>query len=383
MKYSIEEAKELVIRGGKILAESGLIARTWGNISARISDDKFVITPSGLAYETLTPGQIVEVNIADCSYEGDIKPSSEKGIHADTYRLRPDVNYIIHTHQQMASVLSIEGKDIVPVNDEYKQILGDIVPCAAYGMSSTGKLRKNVVKALSSNPRCKAVLMKYHGTICMGEDLDNSFEIAQTLEKMSKDIYERSCGKNKSGKNIKSAVQIRDYGSSCREGNKFILQCNGKSSEYLIEKLPEAAPEAAVLHAEIYKSCDALYIIHSTDDEIVEVSSTGRELRPFMDDLVQIVGVNIRTVKDALLNTRAIAKELKKKNAVLIENEGALCTGKTESDAKAAAMILRKGCAADLYAASINKTDYLSTMDAHIQRFVYKNKYSKMKEQRG
>ena len=65
MKYSIEEAKELVIRGGKILAESGLIARTWGNISARISDDKFVITPSGLAYETLTPGQIVEVNIAD------------------------------------------------------------------------------------------------------------------------------------------------------------------------------------------------------------------------------------------------------------------------------------------------------------------------------
>lgn len=378
MKKSIEEAKELVVHGGKILVESGLIARTWGNISTRISDDKFVITPSGLAYETLTPDQIVEVNIADCSYEGDIKPSSEKGIHADTYRLRPDVNYIIHTHQQMASVLSIEGKDIVPLNDEYKQVLGDIVPCAAYGMSSTGKLRKNVVKALRCNPGCKSVLMKYHGTICMGKDLDNSFEIAKTLERMSKDIYDQSCGKNK-----KNAVQVRDYGSSCREGNRFILQCNGKSSEYLIEKLPEAAPEAAVLHSEIYKSCNALYIIHSTDDEIVEVSGAGRELRPFMDDLVQIVGVNIKTVKNALLNSRTIAKELKNKNAVLIENEGALCTGKTESDAKAAVMILRKGCAADLYAAAINKTDYLSMMDAHIQRFVYKNKYSKMKEQRG
>ena len=93
--------------------------------------------------------------------------------------------------------------------------------------------------------------------------------------------------------------------------------------------------------------------------------------------------MNIRTVKNVLLNPRAIAKELRNKNAVLLENECALCTGKTESDAKAAAMILRKGCAADLYAAAINKTDYLSTMDAHIQRFVYKNKYSKMKEQRG
>ncbi len=60
--YSIEEAKELVIHAGKMLAESGLIARTWGNISARISDVQFVITPSGLAYETLTPEQIVAVN---------------------------------------------------------------------------------------------------------------------------------------------------------------------------------------------------------------------------------------------------------------------------------------------------------------------------------
>ena len=184
MEYSIEEAKKLVIYGSKILVESGLIARTWGNISARISDDKFVITPSGLAYETLTQTQIVEVNIDDCTYEGDIKPSSEKGIHADIYRLRPDVNFIIHTHQLMASVLSIEGKDIIVNGDEYKKILGDVVPCAEYGMPSTGKLRRNVVKAFHSHPESKAVLMKYHGTVCMGKDLENSFEIAQALEKI-------------------------------------------------------------------------------------------------------------------------------------------------------------------------------------------------------
>ena len=78
----IMQAKELVIKAGKELVASGLIARTWGNISCRISDTQFVITPSGRAYETLTPEEIVLVNIEDLEYDGEIKPSSEKGIHA-------------------------------------------------------------------------------------------------------------------------------------------------------------------------------------------------------------------------------------------------------------------------------------------------------------
>ena len=68
MGYTEEKARELVIEAGLRLLEEGLIARTWGNISARISEDQFIITPSGLAYETLEPEQLVKVNIMDCSY---------------------------------------------------------------------------------------------------------------------------------------------------------------------------------------------------------------------------------------------------------------------------------------------------------------------------
>ena len=102
MAYELEEAKKLVVAAGKKLVESGLIARTWGNVSARISDTQFVITPSGRAYETLTPEEVVVVNIEDCSYEGDIKPSSEKGVHAAAYRHHPTVDFVIHTHQKAA-----------------------------------------------------------------------------------------------------------------------------------------------------------------------------------------------------------------------------------------------------------------------------------------
>jgi L-fuculose-phosphate aldolase len=375
MAYSIKEAKDLVIRAGKMLVESGLIARTWGNISARISETQFLITPSGLAYETLTPEQIVTVNIADCSYEGDIKPSSEKGIHADAYRLRPDVNFVIHTHQEKASAVSIDGKNLTVHHSEDKKVLGEIVPCAAYGISSTRKLRKSVAAAVQDYPMSKAILMKFHGTLCMGNDFDHSFEITKTLEKIAEERYREACGLKE-----KVIEFIPDYGRSRRTGNTFVLKSDGQSAVYNIDSLPDGASKAAALHAEIYKCSNAAYIIHSKDEAVVAVSDTERVLKPLLDDLVQIAGVNIKPVKNSLINAKTVARELKNKNAVLLKGVGALCTGITESDAEAVAMILRKGCTADLYAAALNITDRLSTIDAYIQRIIYIKKYSKQKK---
>ena len=119
MAYSVEEAKKLVIEAGLKLKNEGLIVRTWGNISARISDTQFVITPSGKAYENLSPDDIVVVNIKKCTYEGDIKPSSECGIHADVYAMRPEVDFVVHTHQTYASVVSILGEEIIKSKKKY------------------------------------------------------------------------------------------------------------------------------------------------------------------------------------------------------------------------------------------------------------------------
>jgi len=83
MAYTEDEARLLVVRAGRRLLEAGLAARTWGNVSARLSDTHFVITPSGEAYEDLRPERLVRVRIADGSYTGKVRPSSERGIHAD------------------------------------------------------------------------------------------------------------------------------------------------------------------------------------------------------------------------------------------------------------------------------------------------------------
>ena len=149
----IQAAKELVIKAGKEVVASGLIARTWGNISCRVSDTQFVITPSGRPYEGLTPEEIVLVNIADLSYDGDVKPSSEKGIHAEAYKLRPEVNFVIHTHQMQASVISTLGFDINSVDPKSAEVIGDNVPLASYGLPGTGKLRE-----ITNDKNCNFVL---------------------------------------------------------------------------------------------------------------------------------------------------------------------------------------------------------------------------------
>ena len=71
--YEETEARRLVIEAGLRLVREGLIARTWGNISARISENEFVITPSGRAYETMRPDDLVKVRIRDLTVIGDGK----------------------------------------------------------------------------------------------------------------------------------------------------------------------------------------------------------------------------------------------------------------------------------------------------------------------
>ena len=208
----ILEAKQIVIKAGHELLKAGLIVRTWGNISCRVSDTQFVITPSGRAYEDLTPDDIVLVNISDLSYEGEVKPSSEKGIHASCYELRPDCNFVIHTHQANASIVSALGYDINSLTEEHSAVIGSDVPCASYGLPGTGKLRQGVIDALNRS-KSKAIILAHHGAVCVGSDYDDAFKVASTLEEVCEKYIADRCSEV-SGKAIDTLLSVKDYISS-------------------------------------------------------------------------------------------------------------------------------------------------------------------------
>lgn len=144
---AVNLAKHQVIEAGKQLVKENLIVRTWGNVSSRLDDNSFLITPSGRNYFTLTPAEIVEVKIADLSHKGDVKPSSEKRIHAAVYRNFPEINFIIHTHQENASILAASGLEAFQL-PEPSSLLGRQVPCAPYALPGTRTLQRNVIMTL-------------------------------------------------------------------------------------------------------------------------------------------------------------------------------------------------------------------------------------------
>ena len=186
----IEEAKIKVCASGKRLLEQGLVARTWGNVSVRIDDQKMVITPSGRKYEELTPSDMVLVNYHDLSFSGKIKPSSELKLHCEIYKRRGEVKAVIHTHQMYASIVASAQKHAEILLPEHRQILGtDVVRSAPYALPNTKKITHATADALG---RSHAAIMANHGVVCCGLDLDDVFHKCQILEEACRLFIEHS-----------------------------------------------------------------------------------------------------------------------------------------------------------------------------------------------
>lgn len=185
---TIEEAKVIVCEAGKKLLQEGLVARTWGNVSVRISKDKMVITPSGRPYNELTPKDMVVVNINNYQYEGSIKPSSELKLHCEIYATRPNIQSVIHTHQMYASIVAAAQKDVDVLDANHQKILGcKKVIAAPYALPNTKKITKATAKALEGS---YAALMANHGAVCCGNSLEEVFEKCTTLEAACKTFIE-------------------------------------------------------------------------------------------------------------------------------------------------------------------------------------------------
>jgi L-fuculose-phosphate aldolase len=183
----IKKAKQIVCDAGRQLLERGLVEGTWGNCSLRIDEKKMAITPSGRRYEDLTAEDIVIMDYHTLTVEGDIRPSSEKKLHARIYQTRKNIQAVIHTHQPSASTVASARRDLPPILDDQAQILGPSVRCAAYALPNTKKLVKTTVKALKGR---FAALMANHGAITIGRTMEEAITAALVLEKACKSFIE-------------------------------------------------------------------------------------------------------------------------------------------------------------------------------------------------
>lgn len=172
--------KQLVIDSGKRMLHSGFTVGTWGNISVRTEDGKYmVITPSGVDYDTITPEMMNLIDMDGSCIEGCKKPSIEWQLHLSIYKSREDVNAVIHTHATYSSAVAATRTNIPPVLDEMAQIIGGEVKTAEYALPGSPELAANCVKALGDK---MSALLANHGAVCVGKSMDHAFKVNAVLE---------------------------------------------------------------------------------------------------------------------------------------------------------------------------------------------------------
>lgn len=160
---------------------SGINQGTAGNLSVR-SEGGMLITPSGMAYAALEPGDVVFLD-GSGNPQGRRLPSSEWRIHHDIYAARPDAGAILHAHPVACTALACLHKPIPAFHYMVAVAGGREIACAPYATFGTQQLSNHVLEALQGR---KACLMANHGLVCLAENLDKAMALAIEVEQLAR-----------------------------------------------------------------------------------------------------------------------------------------------------------------------------------------------------
>ena len=158
-----------------------------GNVSARIAGG-FLVTPTGLAYESTQPEDIVAMTLAGRA-SGARLPSSEWRFHRDIYAGRDEVHAIVHAHSPFATTLACLGRDIPPFHYMIAVAGGKDIRCAPYATFGTQELSDHALAALAGR---KACLLANHGIIAVGASLAAALALAVEVEALAEQYWRAS-----------------------------------------------------------------------------------------------------------------------------------------------------------------------------------------------
>jgi L-fuculose-phosphate aldolase len=178
--------REQVIATARSLNALNLNRGKAGNVSAGVKGG-FLITPSGIAYDTLVTADLVAV-AADGAIAGNRTPSSEWRMHQAIYAARPEVGAVVHAHSPFATALACLDRRIPPFHYMVAVAGGDDIPCAPYATFGTPELAEHTVAALAGRRAC---LLAHHGLVAVGANLDRALALAVDVEALA-EIYCRA-----------------------------------------------------------------------------------------------------------------------------------------------------------------------------------------------
>jgi L-ribulose-5-phosphate 4-epimerase len=182
--------KEARIQLAKLHAQlwdAGLVVWSGGNISQRI-ENGFLIKPSGLSYDELTPESMVFCDLDGNAKDKTLKPSSDTAAHAYVYRNMAAVGGVVHTHSSYACGWAAAGRAIPCVLTAIADEFGGEIPLGPFAIIGDDSIGRGIVETLA-NHRSKAVLMKQHGVFTIGSDAKDALKAAIMCEDNAKSAF--------------------------------------------------------------------------------------------------------------------------------------------------------------------------------------------------
>lgn len=166
------------------LWDAGLVVWSGGNISQRV-DDSFLIKPSGLDYDKLTPESMILCDLDGNVLAGDHKPSSDTAAHAYVYREMPEVGGVVHTHSNYACGFAAVGMPIPCILTAIADEFGGDIPVGPFAIIGDDSIGRGIVETLRGH-RSAAILMRQHGVFTIGKDARSALKAAIMCEDNAK-----------------------------------------------------------------------------------------------------------------------------------------------------------------------------------------------------
>ena len=179
------QLRQEIVRVGRLMYEKGFISASDGNISAKIDENRYLITPSGLHKGFLSSEQLLIIDNQGqkvrtaTSANRDLKPTSEVPMHLEAYRQRADIKTVVHAHPPTTIALTIAG---VPLSTcllpEVIVFLG-LIPTSKYATPSS---EENISAIRELIPRHDAIVLHRHGSLTVGDNPMQAFMRLETVE---------------------------------------------------------------------------------------------------------------------------------------------------------------------------------------------------------
>ena len=180
MTTDLEARRREVIAVAQALDAAGLVPNKSGNVSCR-SAGGFLITPAGVPYRELEPGDLVELAVEGSPPASGRRASSEWRMHAAVYAVRPDAAAIVHTHSPRATALACAGRGI-PAFHYMIALAGGDIRCMPYATFGTAELAVTAVQGLAER---RATLLGNHGVLAIGSSLKEAQAVALEVENLA------------------------------------------------------------------------------------------------------------------------------------------------------------------------------------------------------